>query len=134
MNVHIVLIFYRVWRSLNKKALTNVFGIIFVNKNKKVLNKYGPDLIIIILKNLDLNLFCNQFNTQKMWTIRKQQKGAIINLVQLVLLPSFPPPSSLLLSSLLLQLRNDTKSMFSSTKLRYSYMVFQEHIYWRTVE
>lgn len=52
--------------SYNKKALTNVFGIIFVNKNKKVLNKYGPDLIIIILKNLNLNLFCNQFNTQNM--------------------------------------------------------------------
>lgn len=50
--------------SHNKKALTNVFGIIFVNKNKKVLNKYGPDLIIILLKNLNLNLFCNQYNTK----------------------------------------------------------------------
>lgn len=59
MNVYIVLIFYRVWRFFNKKVLINVFGIIFVNKNKKVLNKYGFDLIIIIFKNLDFNLFCN---------------------------------------------------------------------------
>lgn len=43
----------------NKKVLINVFGIIFVNKNKKVLNKYGFDLIIIIFKNLNFNLFCN---------------------------------------------------------------------------
>lgn len=43
----------------NKKVLINVFGIIFVNKNKKVLNKYGFDFIIIIFKNLNFNLFCN---------------------------------------------------------------------------